>query len=217
MGQGVAEAAVRAPIPSGPPPPPADDPKVMPSITNAAQRVLHEIFERVASDLSMLADRDIEVLSVDYEERTDRVAGPGRVHISFRFGVLAGGSEVHHGAMIVPLPEAIALAGYLMMSPDDQVAAMREAGTVDLPVKEALVEVGNFVASASDAALRAIGSRCDRVIFEGCQGVRADVRPRLDYEEGAPLSVGRALISVAGLTPAECVVMIPKKGYLAGT
>lgn len=188
----------------------------MSSLSNVASKVLQDVFERVASDLSMLADRDIEVHSVEYEERDDRAAGPGVVHISFRFGVHAGGEEVHHGALIIPLPESIALAGYLMMSPDEQVIAMRESGEVDLSIKEALIEVGNFVASAGDAALRSARAKCDRVIFEGCQGVRADVRPMLEYQEGAPLSVARAMVSVAGQPPVECVLMIPREAYLSG-
>lgn len=188
----------------------------MVSASNIASQILNEIFERVASDLSMLADRDIEIHSMDYEERDNRPAGEGVVHISFRFGIHTGTGEVHHGAMIVPLGESIALAGYLMMLTDEQVGQMREAGAVDQSTKEALIEVGNFVASASDSSLRALGARCDRVIFEGCQGVHADVRPRLEYEEGAALSVGRARVSIAGMPPVECVTMLPKAGYLVG-
>ncbi len=188
----------------------------MAHISNIACQVVHEVFDRVASDLSMLADRDIDVLQIDYEERDDRPAGAGVVHISYRFGIMVGGKDVHHGALIVPLAESISLAGYLMMAPDAQVEAMRESGQLDNAMKEAMIEVGNFVAAASDAALRSVGARCDRVIFEGCQGVHKDVRPRLDYEEGSPLCVGRARISVAGSEPVECIVMLPKEPYLTG-
>lgn len=189
----------------------------MASITNIASQVVHEVFDRVASDLSMLADRDIDVLQIDYEERSDRPAGAGVVHISYRFGIMVGGDSIHHGALIVPLAESISLAGYLMMAPDAQVEAMRCSGELDHVMKEAMLEVGNFVAAASDAALRSVGARCDRVIFEGCQGVHANVRPTLEYEEGASLSVGRARISVAGSEPVECVVMLPMEPYLTGT
>ena len=132
---------------------PADPPCTMDPKTNVAAKVLQNVFERVASDLSMIADRDIEVHSIAYEERQDRAAGSSVVHIAFRFGVRAAGGGVHHGALLVPLAEAISVAGYVMMAPEDRVAAMRESGEVDIAVKKALVEVGAFVAAAGDAAL----------------------------------------------------------------
>lgn len=182
--------------------------------TNVAAQVLQSVFKRVASDLSMIVERDIEVESIAYEEREDRAAGPSVVHIAFRFGVRVSGGVVHHGALLVPLREAVAVAGYLMMAPEDQVAAMCESGEVDIAVKKALVEVGAFVAAAGDAALRTAGVACDSVFFEGCQGVRADVPPSLQYEEGAPLSTSRAMVSIAGQQPVECLLMLPREDYL---
>ena len=62
--------------------------------TNVAAKVLQRVFKRVTSDLSMIAERDIEVLSIAYEEREDRAAGSSVVHIAFRFGVrVAGGGR----------------------------------------------------------------------------------------------------------------------------
>ena len=193
---------------------PVDPSCTMDPKTNVAAKVLQNVFERVASDLSMIADRDIEVHSIAYEERQDRAAGSSVVHIAFRFGVRAAGGGVHHGALLVPLAEAISVAGYVMMAPEDRVAAMRESGEVDIAVKKALVEVGAFVAAAGDAALRTAGVACDTVVFEGCQGVRADVPPRLDYVEGAPLSTSRAMVSIAGQPPVECLIMLPREDYL---
>ncbi|MEM6572353.1 MAG: hypothetical protein AAF957_28315, partial [Planctomycetota bacterium] len=170
----------------------------MSHVSHVATATIKELFERVASDLSMLSDKTIEVCDIAYEEREDRPVGEGEVHISYRFGVEDVDSQLHHGAMLIPLKPSIALAAYLMMAPDKTVQELVEKGEVDGPVKEAMLEVGTFVAGAGDAALRAVGATCARVVFEGCQGVRADVRPKLDYQEGAPLSVGRASVSVAG-------------------
>ena len=91
----------------------------MPQVSFAASKTVNEIFDRVASDLSMLADRDIEIRDVTYEEREDRPAGCGEIHISYRFGVVAN-DETHHGAMLIPLSESIALAAYLMMASDSR-------------------------------------------------------------------------------------------------
>ncbi|MEL6432093.1 MAG: hypothetical protein AAFU73_09855 [Planctomycetota bacterium] len=186
----------------------------MPAVSQVASEVVRQIFDRVASDLSMLADRDITVGEVTYEERSDRAVGQGTVHIAYRFGVRTGGDAVEHGVLLVPLSESIALAGYLMMAPDDQVAEMRGKDEVEASVREAMLEVGNFVAAAAEAALRGLGAKCERVIFEGCQGVRADVRPTLEYEDGQPLAVGRSTFAVAGEPAAEVIVMLPLDGYL---
>ena len=196
---------------------PADSGWSMDPKTKVAATVLEDVFRRVASDLSLLVDRVIDVQSVAYEERIDLAAGPSEVHIAFRLGLRVASGGAHQGALLVPLGEAISVAGYLMMAPEERVAAMRASGEVGAAAKRALVEVGAFVAAAGDAALRTAGACCDGVVFEGCQGVRADVPPRLEYEEGAPLSTSRAMISIAGRPPVECVLMIPREGYLLGT
>ncbi|MEM9803381.1 MAG: hypothetical protein AAGA20_23890 [Planctomycetota bacterium] len=180
-----------------------------PLATPLASRAVHEIFDRVASDLAMLADRSIDVREVLYEERHDRPSAAGSVHISFRLRIDSDG-RTRYGALMIPLAEAIAIAGYLMMVSEAQVAQMQAAPSLDRPLKEALLEVGTFVAGASDAAFRAAGATRSRVTFDGCQGVRENVPPAFDYDEGDPLAVGRALVSVADAPPVEFVVMLPR-------
>ena len=175
----------------------------------AAAESVAEIFERVASDLAMLADCAVEVGDVKVEDRTDRPAGADQVHISYRFGLEMKGGAREHGALLVPLPESIALAASLMMSPPEQVQSLRDRGEVDRSIKETMLEIGNFVVGAADAALHDVGVPVERVAFEGCQGVRADVRPRLDYEEGAPLVIGRTTFAVAGADPVEVILVLP--------
>lgn len=164
----------------------------------------------------MLADREIEFTEVEFEERSDRPVGEDVVHISFRFGIRTGGDRSHQGTLLVPLPDSIALASYLMMASDEQVAELREVLEPDHAVKEAMLEVGNFVAAASDAAMRTVGVCYDRVSFDGCQGVRAGVRPRLEYEEGAPLAVGRAQMRIDGKNPAKVLAVLPYSVFAGG-
>lgn len=186
----------------------------MSDLAHSANLFVTEIFDRVASDLAMLSDREFEIHEVSYEERVDRPAGADSIHVSFRFGIVDITGEVQHGAMLLPLPEAISLAAYLMMQPDSSVAELRTTTEIDHSIKEAMLEVGNFVAAAGESALRAIGSRAQSVIFEGCQGVRADVRPAIPYEEGSPLAVGRAKAKIAGADTVELVVMVPRVDVL---
>lgn len=186
----------------------------MSALANSANLFVNEIFDRVASDLAMLSDRDFQILEVSYEERADRPAGAEVIHVSFRFGIVDTDGEVRHGALLLPLPEAISLAAYLMMQPDSAVAELRANTEIDHSLKEAMLEVGNFVAAAAESALRAMNSRAQSVVFEGCQGVRADVRPALKYQEGTPLAVGRAQAVIAGAGPVELVVMVPSADVL---
>jgi len=182
----------------------------------AAADTVAEVFERVASDLAMLADCAVDVGEVRVEDRTDRPAGAGQVHISYRFGAVMKGGNREHGTLLIPLPESIALAASLMMSPPEQVQALRDKGQVDHSIKETMLEIGNFVVGATDAALHDVGVAVDQVLFEGCQGVRADVRPRLDYEEGAPLVIGRTTYAVAGAEPVEVVLVLPAAALTGG-
>ncbi|MEZ6013557.1 MAG: hypothetical protein R3F49_00455 [Planctomycetota bacterium] len=176
-------------------------------------QAIEEIFERITSDLSMLADREIGVKELVVERHTARPAGAGKIHISFRFGAEEG-EQIHHGTLLIPLPDSITLASFLMMLPDDTVRERRGWATLDDSLKDAMLEIGNFVGGAVDAALRALETSVSRVRFEGCQGVRAGVRPALVYREGAPLLVGRAKVTIGSYEPTEMVVIIPDGKYL---
>lgn len=168
-----------------------------------------EILHRIGADISMITDRELAIESNEVQRASERPAGAGGVHISFRFGI-HDGEGVSHGCLLMPLPEAIALAGYLMMQPDAEVAEKRELEAPDEPLKEAILEVGNFIAGATDAALRESIGGGHKVRPEGCQGVRADVRPALVYEEGTPLVVGHAKATLEGHEEYDMILVLPE-------
>lgn len=176
-------------------------------------QALEEIFERISGDLSMLADREIAVKELVVEQHSARPAGEGRIHVSFRIGAEVG-EELVHGTLLVPLPDAITLASFLMMLPDDTVRERRSLTSLDDSLKDAMLEIGNFVGGAVDAALRALETPVSRVRFEGCQGVRAGVRPALVYTEGAPLLVGRAKVTIGSYEPTTLILILPDGDYL---
>src|SRR5262245_46592675 len=95
------------------------------------------ILARMATDLSMIVDREIVVEGVSVERRTQRPAGGGLVHISFKLGIEVAG-ELRQGCLLVPLPDAIALAAFMMMLPDETVTQERLRTELDGPFKEAL-------------------------------------------------------------------------------
>jgi len=60
-----------------------------------------------------------------------------------------------------------------------------------------------------DVALRPPGDEETMVRSEGCQGVRADVRPAFAYDEGSELIVGRAHMTLHDFDPFGVVLMLP--------
>jgi hypothetical protein len=177
---------------------------------NAAldQELAENIFRRVAGDLAMIADRAIHVQSVACERAKARAAGKSTIHISFKLGVQVE-QRILHGAILVPLAEAVTLAGYLMMMPDDGVRTNRQTGTLDPTMKDAMLEVGNFVGGAVDAALRDYGIAKVKARSEGCQGVRANVRPAFQYVEGDELLLARAKLKIHTWPVFDSILALP--------
>jgi hypothetical protein len=166
------------------------------------------LFQSISADLAMIMDAEVRFAKPEVSREEARVAGLGRVHVSFRFLVHHDGLE-RHGSVLVPLPDAITLAGHLMMMDSDDLQQARQLTELDRPMKEAMLEVGNFIAGAVDAVIRTWypnGATCRSV---GCQGVRADVRPAFPYREGDELAVGRTQAEVAGNPPYTLIVQLP--------
>lgn len=175
------------------------------------ERWTSEALHRAAADVAMLIDRVFTVQSVAVERADRRPAAKGGVHISFKIAVQRG-AVITHGAILMPFPEAISLAAWLQMMPDEEVRRRSNLQTLDQTMKDGLLEIGNFVAGALATALRTVGVQDARVVSEGCQGVKAGTRPALKYTEGAALTVGRAQATLANGTPFEIVAVLPPLG-----
>jgi len=178
------------------------------SVASTTLTLVRNIFERIASNLTVLLSRQMTVSGVKAESVYGRVAGTGRIHISFKLG-FARGDVQGHGCLLVPLPDAICLGGYLLMLPDAIVTDARDQTTLDSDLKDAMLEIGNFVGGAIDEAIRSTAMAPVTVRSEGCQGVRADVRPCFGYEEGTELIIGRATARVHQFPEFELILMIP--------
>ncbi|MEZ5974800.1 MAG: hypothetical protein R3F33_09285 [Planctomycetota bacterium] len=175
---------------------------------------VEEVFQRVAGDLSMIADMDLDIVEVQSEILDYRAAGGGVIHIAFRLGFEVGG-ELRHGCLVVPLADAVTLACSLMMVSPDVIAESRKLDTLDPTSKDAMLEVGSFVGGATDAAFRALDLP-SKVSFEGCQGVRADVRPALIYHEGEALLTARATVRLGEFGESTYLLLIPRAACTAG-
>jgi len=165
------------------------------------------VLARIATDLGLILDRELELDGFVLEHVRARPAGKGQVHISFKLGIDAGDEE-EQGCLLVPLPEAITLAGYLMMKEDDEVARERTRQDLDGPYKEAMLELAKVLAACCQSVLeRALPDRAVR--SAGCQGVRPGVRPALTYREGDRLLVARVRARLAAFEPREWILVLP--------
>jgi len=177
--------------------------------TNEQSKLAEEILARISSDLSMIMDREFRIADVTCDIAEERAAGRNKVHISFKLGFHDKDGGVRHGCILVPLPEAISLACFLMMVPDDGVTSKRAETGLDESIKDAMVEVANFIGGAADAAMReALGLEL-KVRSEGCQGVRPDVRPALVYTDGDPLVISTAQATIHEYPAFDLVAIIP--------
>lgn len=174
-------------------------------------QVAREALERIAADLTMITDRPLAIATPVVERATQSAAGRGQVHISFKLGFQRG-ADTRHGALIAPLPDSIALASWFLMMSDADVALQRTMPAPDASTKDALLEVGHFVAGAFEASLRTLGFADVKVRSEGCQGVRSDRRPAFRHTEGEELLVARTSTRLADGAPFEMVLMMPPIG-----
>ena len=172
--------------------------------------LIEGIFTRIGSDLEAILDHELLFEEVQTERSSSRAAGEGQVHISFKLAVQRGDQWLH-GSLLIPLPDAISMACFLMMAPDDVVTDNRSLVAPDEAMKDAMLEVGNFVAGAADSVLRSWFPEDRTVRSEGCQGVRADVRPAFQYEEGDELIVGRASACLHSFPAFEMLLMLPAR------
>ena len=167
-----------------------------------------DILERISSDLGMIIDREITIEKTKVTRANKRPEGKGKIHISFRIGFKCPEGRMQ-GCILIPLPDANALAAYLMMVPDDGVKAHRAVTSLDSSTKDAILEVGNFIGGASDAVVRGHFPEGYSVRFEGCQGVRANVRPALEYNEGDELIISRSKAKIHDLPTFDLIMVLP--------
>lgn len=173
--------------------------------------LLRSLFGQVASSLGLIVDRDIQVDELSCERSPKRAAGKGSVHISFKLGFLCGGVR-RQGCLLLPLAEAMTLAGCLSMLPEIDVNRAREVPAPDTSAKEAMMEIGTLMCSAVSESLAEFAHFEQlgvRVISEGCQGVRTSIRPALDNPEEIEFLVGRGQWTIEGYQAFEAMVLLP--------
>ena len=178
----------------------------------ADTQLLGGILRRIHTDLSMMLGHELEFGAPAVERQRARPIGKGTVHISFKLGFQDGSGETRHGCLLVPLAEAITMACFLLMIAEENVAARRTEPALDATQKDALLEIGSMIGGAANTALAELGLAGWSVRTEGCQGVRADVRPAFPYEDGAELLVAELSAALAPYPSFRLCLMVPPLG-----
>lgn len=167
------------------------------------------ILARIGEDLGMMLGHDVEFAVPRVERARTRPAGTGKVHISFKLGFVPRTGGKRHGAVLVPLPDAITMSCFLLMIPDESVASRRTETAPDATLKDALLEIGNMIGGAVNTALDTLGLAGWSARTEGCQGVRPGVRPAFPYEEGSELVVARVGMLLAPFPVFDLILILP--------
>ncbi len=170
--------------------------------------LLERIVQRILSELEAVLDQEIAQSDIRCLRACERLSGEGGIQVSFKLGIELRGKRLH-GAFLVPLSDALAMAAHLLLLPREVVEHVRRVQAPDETLKEALLELGGFIALAADAALHAVLPVGISVTSEGCQGVRDGVRPSFPYREGDELWVARVVARVADSPPFVACLMIP--------
>ena len=178
------------------------------AMTSREASLVEEALSRIVGDLSMVADRELTIGSAEVSMTDRRLVGDDVVHVSFRLGVVHGATR-SQGALILPLPAALALAGYLLMMSDEAVEARMGWSAPDSVLKEAMREMNQFIRASVESAVGALGFEDVELHADGCQGVRANVRPALDYTDGDPLVTAWAEARLHDLAPFRMGLMLP--------
>jgi hypothetical protein len=170
--------------------------------------VVHHVLARIAEDLSTLLDRPFAVDAPAVRRMPHKIAGERTIHVAFKLSLTAEG-RVHHGALLVPLHDAICMACHLLVMPDEIVAVRRRDLELDRATKDALVEIANLIGGSTDGAMRTVHDARVTARSEGCQGVRAGAAPAFERSPGAELLVARARAKLHTYPTFELPLMLP--------
>ena len=188
----------------------AMEPAAIKTECSEAERALAaQCVERIEGDLRKALGCELELAGAEFSVVRRRPVIQSDTHLSFRFGVQIG-AELRHGALLVPLEPAIVCACRLLMMTDEHVEECRSQRAVDGPIKDSMLEVAHFVASAIEQGLTAGREEPVRARTEGCQGIAAGKRVPLELPEGDGLIAFRARASLQGLEEFDVVCVLPK-------
>lgn len=175
---------------------------------SSAVELVSEIFAALSLDLESMLEHSVRFGDLHTQLAHQRAQGDGQVHISFRF-TLKSQAQVKMGCLLMPLPEANALAGYLLALGERATRVARRIQEPATTMKESMLLLGQIFSTSLGRVAMGRQPLGLQVSSAGCQGVRAGIRPALEYREGAALLVARAESQVGSFAPFETILMLP--------
>lgn len=169
--------------------------------------LLDLLVDEAAASLSLLSDFQLGEPAEEDVIEHDRPVWED-IQVVFRIGFLIKG-RARMGLIGISLPEALTLAGSLLMLPTDAVAENRVKDAPDEGDKEAIMEAGNLIAGAFDAVLSKRVNGSVEVKFFGCQGLEAGSPPWISGFGSEALGVRHHSASFANFDPFHMVLAIP--------
>src|SRR5262245_43616657 len=106
--------------------------------------LIGSILERVGQSLEAIMGTGLGHDGLTVTRERSRPAGRGTIHISFKLGFSRDDGSTLHGALLVPLPEAITMACFLLMLPEEAMTSRRSEVTLDPSLKDAMLEIGDM-------------------------------------------------------------------------
>lgn len=170
--------------------------------------VVHAMLARIAEATAQRLDRAFAIQPPGVFRSPHKIAGERTIHIAFKLAITAEG-RAHHGALLVPLPDAITVASHVQGLSSEVVASRRDERELDRATKDAILEIGSWIGAAADGALRAVFEGRVTARFSACQGVKAGTAPAFERTPGVDLLVARALARLHGYPSFEIPVMLP--------
>ncbi len=154
------------------------------SSPDAVATIVQSIESSVGDVLRMVSERSLEFGAPAVQLALTVPPTPDGVYISYKL-VFEKSGVANTGSLLLALPESIALACYLMMVPEEAVTARRLEKDLDRATMDAMLEIGNFIGSAVDSAVRGALPAGPKVRSSGCQGVRPGRAPVLRGLQGS--------------------------------
>jgi len=176
--------------------------------TESETALIKSVLDQLGEDLSALVGHGVTFASVEGVRQSERPAGTGSIHISFRLA-FDGDAGTQYGFLLIPLADAISLAGFMLEIPEAEILSMRSLTTLKNGLKDAIVEIGKMIGDSASNALQTLEVEGVKVRFTGCQGVRDGIRPALIYTEETPLIVGSATASLQPFPDFKTTLVLP--------
>lgn len=167
--------------------------------------------DQIAQDLAMFTSVEIALAEpLEIERTLERPRAEAGVHLSFKLSLEREQESDQLGCVLVPLPEALALAGFLLLKTPEEVQELRKLTELDDPLRDAMLELDNLIAGALDNALRWFLPQGATLRAASCQGVREGARPHLpDSDPEQSYLLARSPVRIAESEPTTWALLLP--------